>query len=243
MERTGPITKPRGKTMQNLECPHCGGPLGKGVAICGECGKEVNDQENQDQSPQEERQSGRNIYAVLAVFLVVVGGVALLMFTGVLPNPMKLGSTAAIVNGDKISTEELDQKLELFKKMAGRSGNMESSGPEGKKMLADLRRQVLEAMIQEKVLLTEAVRAKITVSSQEIAERIAAVKKGLNLSDKDFEAFLKNHGMSIANFEKRIEKEFMISKLIAKETQEKGVSKDDLLKELNAKAKVEVLAK
>jgi hypothetical protein len=120
---------------------------------------------------------------------------------------------------------------------------MESSGPEGKKVLADLRMQVLEAMIQEKVLLTEAVKAKITVSPQEIAERIAAVKKGLNLSDKDFEAFLKNHTMSIANFEKRIEKEFMISKLIAKMTQEKGVSKEDLLKELNASAKVEVLAK
>jgi parvulin-like peptidyl-prolyl isomerase len=229
--------------MQKLECPHCGSPLGKGVAVCGECGREVTDRENQNQLPQDEKQSGRNIYAILTVFLVVVGGAALLMFTGLLPNPMKGSSTAAIVNGEKISTEDLDQKLEVFKKMAGRSGKMESAGPEGKKMLADLRMQVLEAMIQEKVLLTEAVKAKITVSPQEIAERIAAVKKGLNLSDKDFEAFLKNHAMSMANFEKRIEKEFMISKLVAKGTQEKGISKDDLLKELTARAKVEVLAK
>jgi hypothetical protein len=229
--------------MENLECPHCGSPLGKGVAVCGECGKEVSDRENQNEAPQEERQGGRNIYAILAVFLVVVGGAALLMFTGLLPNPLKGGSTAAIVNGEKITTEELNQKFELFKKMSGRSGQMESSGPEGKKALADLRKQVLESMIQEKVLLTEAVKAKITVTPQEIAERIAAVKKGLNLSDKDFEAFLKNHAMSMANFEKRIEKEFMISKLIAKGTQEKGISKDDLIKELNSRAKVEVLAK
>ena len=229
--------------MQNLECPHCGNPLGKGVAVCGECGKEVTDREGQNQPPQEQRQSGRNIYAILTVFLVVVGGVALLMFTGLLPNPLKGGSTAAIVNGEKISTEEVDQKLDLFKKMAERSGKMATSGHEGKKILEDLRRQVLESMIQEKVLLTEAVKAKITVSPQEIAERIAAVKKGLNLSDKDFEAFLKNHAMSMANFEKRIEKEFMISKLIAKETQEKGISKEDLLKELNTRAKVEILAK
>ncbi len=229
--------------MENLECPHCGSPLGKGVAVCGECGKEVNDREDQNQTPQEERQSGRKIYAVLAVFLVVVGGVALLMFTGLLPNPLKGGSTAAIVNGEKITTEEVDQKFELYKKMSARSGQTEPSGPEGKKMLADLRMQVLEAMIQEKVLLTEAAKAKITVSPQEIAERIAAVKKGLNLSDKDFEAFLKNHAMTTANFEKRIEKEFMISKLIAKGTQEKGISKDDLLKELTSRAKVEVLAK
>ena len=230
--------------MENLECPHCGSPLGKGVAVCGECGKEVSDRENQNEAPREEKQGGRNIYAILVVFLVVVGGAALLMFTGLLPNPLKGGgSTAAIVNGEKITREEVDQKFELFKKMSGRSGQMESSGPEGKKVLEDLRKQVLESMIQEKVLLTEAVKAKITVSPQEIAERIAAVKKGLNLSDKDFEAFLKNHAMSMANFEKRIEREFMISKLIAKGTQEKGISKDDLIKELNSRAKVEVLAK
>jgi parvulin-like peptidyl-prolyl isomerase len=229
--------------MASLECPHCGSPLGKGVAVCGECGKEMADQETQNPAPQEERQSGRNIYAILAVFLVVVGGAALLMFTGLLPNPLQSGATAAIVNGEKITTEEVNQKLELFKKMSGKGGQMDSSDPEAKKMLADLRRQVLETMIQERVLLTEAVKAKITVSPQEIAERIAAVKKGLNLSDKDFEAFLKNHAMSIANFEKRIEREFMISKLIAKGTQEKGISKDDFLKELNSQAKVEILAK
>ncbi len=229
--------------MENLECPRCGSPLGKGAAVCGECGKEVTDPESQNQLPQGEKQSGRNIYAILVVFLVVVGGVALLMFTGLLPNPIKGGSTAAIVNGEKITTEEVDQKLDLFKKMSGKTGAMESSGPEGKKILEDLRKQVLEAMIQEKVLLTEAAKAKITVSPQEIAERIAGIKKGLHLSDEDFETFLKNHAMSMANFEKRIEKELMISKLIAKETQEKGISKDDLLKELDSRAKVEILAK
>jgi hypothetical protein len=227
--------------MEKLECPHCGSPLGKGVAVCGECGKEVTDQEIP--TPQEERRSGKNVYAILAVFLVVVGGLSLLMFTGLLPNPLKAGSTAAIVNGEKITTEEVNQKLEVFKKMTGGSGKMDSSGPEGKKILADLKMQVLEAMIQDKVLLTEAVKAKITVSPQEIAERIAAVKKGLNLSDQDFEAFLKNHAMSVTNFEKRIERELMISKLIAKGTQEKGISKDDFLKELNARAKVEILTK
>jgi parvulin-like peptidyl-prolyl isomerase len=229
--------------MENLECPHCGSPLGKGVALCGECGKEVPDREEPNQTPQEEKPSGKNIYAILAVFLVVVGGVALLLFTGMLPNPLKGGSTAAIVNGEKITTEELDQKFELFKKMSARSGQKDFSGPEGKKALADLRMQVLEAMIQEKVLVTEAAKAKITVSPQEIADRIAAVKKGLNLSDKDFEAFLKNHAMSLANFEKRIEKEFLISKLIAKSTKEQGISKDDLLKEMTARAKIEVLIK
>ena len=227
--------------MEKLECPHCGSALENGVVVCGECGKELSDTEQQ--SPQEEKRGSKKIYAILAVFLVVVGGAALLIYTGLLPNPIKGGSTAAIVNGEKISTAEVDRKLEVYKKMYGQSGKLDSSSPEGKATLADMRRQILQTLIQDKILVTEAVKEKITVSPQEIAERIAAIKKGMKLSDKDFEDFLKNHAMSIANFEKRIEKEFLIAKLIAKGAQEKGLTQDAWLKELNARAKVEILAK
>lgn len=232
--------------MEKLECPHCGSPLGRGVAVCGECGKEVSDEGKpmpEGPLPQEEKRGSKNIYAILAVFLVVVGGAALLMYSGLLPNPVKGGSTAAIVNGEKISTAEVDRKLEVYKKMYGQSGKLDSSSPEGKATLADMRRQILQTLIQDKVLVTEAVKEKITVSPQEIAERIAAIKKGMKLSDKDFEDFLKNHAMSIANFEKRIEKEFLIARLIAKGAQEKGLTKDAWVNELNARAKVEILAK
>jgi len=232
--------------MEKLECPHCGSPLGSGVAVCGECGKEVSDEGKpmpEGPLPQEEKRDSKNIYAILAVFLVVVGGAALLMYTGLLPNPIKgSGSTAAIVNGEKISTQEVDQKLEVYKKMYGKSGKLDSSSPEGKATLATMRRQILQTLIQDKILLTAAVKEKITVSPQEIAERIAAIKKGMKLSDKDFEDFLKNHAMSIANFEKRIEKEFLISKLVAKGTQEKGLTPEAFLKEIRANAKVEILA-
>ncbi|MEK7374271.1 MAG: SurA N-terminal domain-containing protein [Thermodesulfobacteriota bacterium] len=233
--------------MEKLECPHCGSALGSGVAVCGECGKEVGNEGKplpEGPLPQEEKRGSKNIYAILAVFLVVVGGAALLMYSGLLPNPIKgSGLTAAIVNGEKISTAEVDRKLEVYKKMYGQSGKLDSSSPEGKATLADMRRQILQTLIQDKVLVTEAVKEKITVSPQEIAERIAAIKKGMKLSDKDFEDFLKNHAMSIANFEKRIEKEFLIARLIAKGAQEKGLTKDAWVNELNARAKVEILAK
>lgn len=229
--------------MEKLECPHCGSPLGNGVAVCGECGKEVTDQEKSAPPLEEPQQSGKKIYAILAIFLVVVGGAALLMFTGLLPNPIKGGSTAAIVNGEKIFTADVDQKFDVYKKMSGQGGKVDLSSPEGKKALAGMRMQILETMIQEKILMTEATKEKITVSPQEIAERISSIKKGMNLSDKDFEAFLKNHNMNMPSFEKRLEKDLLISKLIAKGTQEKGISKDALLQEINARAKVEVLAK
>ena len=230
--------------MEKSACPNCGSALQSGMAVCGECGNEMKESnEMETGSPQEERRDRKNVYAILAIFLVVVGGVALLMFTGLIPNPIKGGSTAAIVNGVKISTAEVDQKLEVFKKMSGQGGKMDSSSPAGKEAMAQMRMQILDTLIQEKILVTEAAREKITVSPQEIADRIATIKKGMNLSDKDFEGFLKNHGMSLDNFEKRMEKDVLITKLIAKGTQEKGMTKDAWFNELNARAKVEVLAK
>ena len=233
--------------MEKLECPQCGNTLGSGVAVCGECGKEVSDEGKpvpEGPSPLEEKRGSKNIYAILAVFLVVVGGAALLIYSGLLPNPIKGGgSTAAIVNGEKISTQEVDQKLDVYKKMYGKSRGLDDSTPQGKAALANMREKILQTLIQDKIILTSAAKEKITVSPQEIAERIAAIKKGTKLSDKDFEDFLKNHAMSIANFEKRIERELLLSKLVAKGIQEKGLTREALLKELKASAKVEILAK
>jgi hypothetical protein len=233
--------------MEKLECPQCGSALRSGVAVCGECGKEVSDEGKpmpDGPLPQVEKRGSRNIYAILVVFLVVAGGAALLIFSGLLPNPIKGdGSTAAIVNGDKIATAEVDQKLEVYKKMFGKGGKLDASTPQGKAALADMRRQILQNLIQEKILLTEAAKEKITVSPQDIANRMAEIKKGMKLSDKDFEDFLNNHAMSSANFEKRIERELLIGKLIDKGMQEKGLTKEAWLSEVNARAKVDVLAK
>ena len=230
--------------MENLECPQCGNALANGVAVCGACGKEVKDDEMALPPPQERGPGRKNLYAILAVLLVVLGGAALLIFTGLLPNPMKGGgSTAAIVNGEKISIAEVDQKFDLYKKMSGKRGQPDSATPEGKAAAADMRMQILNAMIQERILATEAAKEKITVPPQEIAEKIGAVKKSLNLSDKDFDGFLQNHSMTLAAFEKRIEKDLLISKLIAKGTQEKGLTQEAWIGELNKRAKVEILVK
>src|SRR3989304_9435591 len=106
--------------MEKFECPQCGGPLGKDTTVCGECGKEIN---VQPPSPaQEEKRSGKNLYAFLAVLLVVLGGLAILLFTGLIPNPLRDSSTAAIVNGEKISLAELNKKLDMYKKMYGQGG-------------------------------------------------------------------------------------------------------------------------
>jgi hypothetical protein len=152
-------------------------------------------------------------------------------------------STAATVNGEKISIAEVDQKFDLYKKMSGQNGQLDSNTPEGKAATANMRMHILSKIIQEKILVIEAVKEKISVTPREIADRIAAIKQSMNFSDKDFNTFLKNHALTQANFEKRIEKDILISKLIAKGTQEKGMTTDAWIGEINKKAKVEVFAK
>jgi len=166
----------------------------------------------------------------------------MLLFTGLIPNPLRDSSTAAIVNGEKISLAELDKKLDMYKKMYGQGGKADFSSPEGIKMLEQMRRQVLDSLIQDKILATEARKEKISVPPQEITERINAIKKSMNLSDKDFEEFLKNHSMNLSSFEKRMERDLLIANLIAKGA-EKGLTNEAWIKELNSRAKVEILSK
>jgi hypothetical protein len=68
------------------------------VAVCGSCGREAQDDETAlPPQAQEKGPDRKNLCAILAVLLAVLGGAALLIFTGLLPNPLKGGgSTAAI---------------------------------------------------------------------------------------------------------------------------------------------------
>lgn len=229
--------------MANLECPHCGNALANGVSVCGACGKEMKDDGIAPPSQDQEKEPGKEkLYAILAVLLVLLGGAALLIFTGLLPNPLPGGATIAIVNGEKISAAEVNQKLDTYKKNYGRSNKIDFSSPEGKKNLDNVRKEIVRILIQERIFLTEAARAKITVSPQEIADRVAVIKKGLNLSDSGFRDFLKNsNGMSLSDFEKRIEREYLINKLIETGTK-KGLNKQAWVSALIARATVEVMS-
>ncbi len=225
--------------MESRQCPQCGRTLEKEEAVCRACGKEVNEQEKP--LSQQEKRGRKNLSALIILFLVILLGLSLLMATGLIPNPLRTGLTAAIVNGEKISVAELDQKMVTFKKLHGKNARLDTSSPEGKAALADIRKDILQAMIHERILITEAKKEGLTPSRQEIAERINAIKRGMKFSEKDFDDFLKNHSMDLAAFEKRVVRDLLISKLLAR-GKEKGLTKEAWVQGLMARAKVEILA-
>lgn len=231
------------REMENLECPHCGNTLESGVAVCGSCGKEVNVERALPTQDQQQEPGRKNVYAILAVVLVLLGGAALLIATGLLPNPIKgSGSTTvAIVNGEKITMAEVNQKIDIYKKVYGQRGKVDFTSPEGKKTLDDMRKKILNTLIQERILVTEAVKEDISAPSQMIADRIASAKKGLNLSDQGFDDYLRKQGMSLTDFTKLLERQVLMTQLIAKGVQEKGLTREAWVKELTARATVQVL--
>ena len=227
--------------MDNLKCPQCGRAMEDGRAVCGSCGREVKEDEIAlpPQNP-EKRSGSKKLYAILAVVLVLLGGAALLIFTGLLPNPLPGRSTIAIVNGEKISEAEVNQRLDAYKETYGRAVKLDFSSQEGKKTLENARKEIVKILIYEHVLSTEAAKAKITVSPQEVADRIAAIKKGLNLSDEGYKKFVRDNGTSLADFTKQIEREILFKKLIENGTQ-RGLKKYAWISTLMARATVEVL--
>jgi len=90
------------------------------------------------------------------------------------------------------------------------------------------KRELLERMIENKLLFQEAKRERIKVSKGEVQENIERVKAGF-LSEKAFELALEREGIKIEDLEKRYREELMIKKLIDKEVKpEVEVSKKEI---------------
>jgi hypothetical protein len=78
------------------------------------------------------------------------------------------------------------------------------------------------------------------MSPQEVAGIIDAVKKGLNLSNNDFEKYLRNNSTNLADFTKQMEQRYLLKKLFER-VKQKGLEQKAWLNELNARANVEML--
>ncbi len=110
----------------------------------------------------------------------------------------------ARINDEIITLSELGETYQQLK----------SALPEGERMPS--KRELLERMIENRLLLQEATRKRIKVSKGEIQENIERVKAGF-LSEKAFELALEREGIKIEDLEKKYEEELIIKKLIDKE--------------------------
>jgi parvulin-like peptidyl-prolyl isomerase len=85
---------------------------------------------------------------------------------------------------------------------------------------------VLKRLIEEKVILHEAIKKGIEVNDMEVAEKIEEFKRQNALSDEDFEKTLKEEGMDIHSYKKVIKDKIMSLKLMSVDVDSKVVITD-----------------
>ena len=121
--------------------------------------------------------------------------------------------TLAIVNGEPLMSSEFNKLLEpmiqQYKAMAPVEEQTDSK-------INELKNQILEQRIEQMVLTQEAKKQKIKIVQRELDEAVNQVKKRFP-SDDVFQSELKKEGLSLVQFEKRIEEQLMVQKLVEKE--------------------------
>lgn len=103
------------------------------------------------------------------------------------------GNVVATVNGEKITSQELDKQVEELKTNYEKQG-MDFSGDEGASLLETLRKGTLQQMINNKLMLQEA-RKMSTLTAERVQEIIGTFKQEFS-SEDEYKSFLDQVKMS-----------------------------------------------
>ncbi len=106
---------------------------------------------------------------------------------------------AAVVNGEEISMQELDDRYNLL--------------PNDYKTLV-AKNDVLSQMIDEKILLQQANKLNITVSNEEVDERIQMLLEENQITQEQFEAAIAGKNITIESVREFYAKETILTKLL-----------------------------
>lgn len=121
--------------------------------------------------------------------------------------------TLAIVNGEPLMSSEFDK---ILNPMIEQYRAMTPLTEQSDARINEFKNQILEQKIDQMILTQEAQKQKIRIAKRELEEAVNQVKKRFP-SDETFQAELKKENLSLIQFEKKIEEQLMVQKLVEKE--------------------------
>lgn len=124
--------------------------------------------------------------------VVIAGGVLLAAF---LIYSAKDLFIAATVNGYPVS------RLEVVRELEKQGGE-----------------QVLESLVNEKIILQEARKANITITDEDVNAKVNQFKEQLSAQGQEYNAILEAQGVSEADFKKQVEIQVYLEKMLADKT-------------------------
>jgi peptidyl-prolyl cis-trans isomerase SurA len=126
----------------------------------------------------------------------------------------------AVVNNDVISLQELNR---IIKPYAERIKKSRYSTEKEQKMLFEIRRKVLNQLIDQKLTDQELKKHSITVSTREIDRTIERIKEMAAITDEELRAELAAQGLTMAEYRGRTKEQLLRRKLINREVRSKIV--------------------
>ncbi len=121
--------------------------------------------------------------------------------------PAPVATVVATVGDDKITSTELDSAVQG--QLRGRTAPPE--------VLANLRKAILESMIQSRLITQFVAAKKIKVEAGEVEKTIADIKKRLAEVGADMSAVLQSEGLTETTLRERISQEMAVEKYVKSE--------------------------
>ena len=172
--------------------------------ICGHCGKELSGEDevccSDCKGELHRNKKRRRWYAVAAAALLLLSGAAFLYAEKndwEFSRDALLGRPAVVVNGDSIARSEARARLKVSRLMLEKEyGNGLFAGDQGRVLLGRLERDVLEKMVDERLVAQEASRMKIRVGDDRVRQEMQRIGREIYGNWENFQASLKEDGIS-----------------------------------------------
>lgn len=140
-----------------------------------------------------------------------------------------VGKTVAIINNEPIFSEDLEREAEPFIERFKKTAPEKDQSPE---KVLELKQEILDRLIEEKLLMQEAKNKKLRVTKAELDRGVAQFKEPFSIdeqgkvrtpaeAEKKFQDQLMKEGMSQDQFNKRVEEQLLKVKLIEQEVRSK----------------------
>jgi peptidyl-prolyl cis-trans isomerase SurA len=132
----------------------------------------------------------------------------------------------AVVNGKPITLSEFQEREAPLSKQISEK----FSGEEREERLSELRKKVIDSLIEDLLLEQEAERLGMKVSAREIDDAVEDVKKQNNLDDEGLRAALKREGLTYEQYRLQIKRQIEKSRVIGQQVRSKvNVTEKDIL--------------
>lgn len=138
----------------------------------------------------------------------------------------EIDDAVAIVNGDEISREVFEDIVERMVLSYEQQG-LSFEGEEGEAALDLLRQQVINSLVQEKVLLQEAEKKGYHVSDEEVEKELELIKKQFS-SEEEYKTTLQDNQLTEEEIKRSLFSEMVIEQFIEKEVQEVTISEEEV---------------